>query len=109
MTSFNAHNPYVELAKQALETYIKSRQIILPASDLPDEMMKQKAGVFVIIKKAGQLRGCIGTMLPTRESIAQEIIQNSISAGTRDPRFYPISQAELNDLVYAVDVLKEYE
>ncbi len=48
-------------------------------------------------------------MLPSRESIAQEIIQNAISAGTRDPRFYPVNQDELDDLVYSVDVIRGYE
>jgi len=109
MVSFYTNNPYVELARKALETYIINRQVIIPASDLPDDMIKRKAGVFVVIKKNNQFRGCIGTMQPTRENIALEIIQNAISAGTRDPRFYPVSKDELADLVYFVDVIKQYE
>lgn len=109
MADFPGQNSYVKLAKQALESYVKRMEIIMPTLDLPQEMFKQRAGVFVCIKKNGQLRGCIGTMFPTRENIAQEIIQNAINAGTRDPRFYPVSQEELNDLVYTVDVLEEPE
>ena len=53
----------------------------------------------------GNLRGCIGTILPTCECIADEIIQNAISAGTEDPRFYPVTEDELSRIEYSVDVL----
>ena len=65
--------------------------------------------MFVSLKKHGQLRGCIGTISATTESIAAEIIQNAISAGTNDPRFDPVRPDELDDLVYSVDVLSEAE
>lgn len=54
---------------------------------------------------AGDLRGCIGTILPTEETIAQEIIVNAISAATRDRRFPPVSKPELSCLTYGVDIL----
>jgi AmmeMemoRadiSam system protein A len=72
-------------------------------------MMEERAGVFVSLKKHGQLRGCIGTIAPTCPSIADEIIQNAISAGTKDPRFSPVRESELDDIVYSVDVLGEPE
>lgn len=55
------------------------------------------------------LRGCIGTTAPTEENIAKEIIQNAISAGTKDPRFRPVEEDELPDIIYSVDVLEEPE
>jgi AmmeMemoRadiSam system protein A len=67
--------------------------------------MKERAGVFVSIKKDGQLRGCIGTFEPSRPNIAEEIIGNAISAATRDPRFLPIAPDELEHLSFSVDVL----
>lgn len=109
MINDNRHSAYVNLARQALETYIRNGETISPMSGLPREMLEQKAGVFVLIKNRDQLRGCIGTVRPTRENIAQEIIQNAISAGTKDPRFYPIKQDELGNLSYSVDILREYE
>ena len=75
----------------------------LPA-DLP-----QQAGVFVSIKKHGQLRGCIGTIKATQPSLASEVINNAVSAGTQDPRFFPVELDELPDLTFSVDVLGEEE
>lgn len=100
---------YIELAKLTLETYAKTGQIINIPDELPEEMKTKRAGVFVSLKKNGDLRGCIGTILPVTGSIAEEIIQNTVSAGTQDPRFYPVQADELDDLVYSVDILLEPE
>ncbi|MCL6635357.1 MAG: AmmeMemoRadiSam system protein A, partial [Peptococcaceae bacterium] len=83
--------------------YVKSGRVPEPGN-VPPEFQKE-AGVFVSIKKHGELRGCIGTVEPTRDSIAREVIMNAISAGTRDPRFFPVQEGELDDLEYSVDVL----
>ncbi|NLX64298.1 MAG: AmmeMemoRadiSam system protein A [Clostridiaceae bacterium] len=104
-----AEDPYVALARQSLEYYVKKGKILEVPDYLPAEMINQKKGVFVSIKKYGQLRGCIGTISPVTNSIAEEIIQNAVSAGTRDPRFNPVKEFELKDLVYSVDVLEEPE
>lgn len=104
-----AGNPYINLARRALETYVKTGDVIEPDCNLPREMIDRQAGVFVTIKAHGQLRGCIGTIGPTEENIAKEIIQNAISAGTKDPRFYPVGEDELSHLKYSVDILDEPE
>lgn len=96
---------YVQLARKALETFVMSRSIIEVPNGLPEEMNEKAAGVFVSIKKGGQLRGCIGTTEATKDSVAEEIIQNAISAGMHDPRFEPVKECELDELVYSVDVL----
>ncbi|WP_416326600.1 AmmeMemoRadiSam system protein A [[Eubacterium] hominis] len=98
---------YVALAKMALEYYIKYHSV-LPASCIPKELY-QPAAVFVSLKKHGELRGCIGTILPTKDSAGEEIIANAIAAGTRDPRFHCITYEELPLLEYSVDVLSEPE
>jgi len=72
--------------------------VITPLSD-------DKKGVFVSIKKFGSLRGCIGTIEPYYGSIASEIINNAVAASTKDSRFNPIGEFELEDLVISVDVL----
>lgn len=102
-------DPYVRLARMSLESYIAKGKRIEPPEDIPEELIKNRAGVFVSIKKHGQLRGCIGTITPTQDSIAQEIIQNAISAGCEDPRFFPVTEKELSELVYSVDVLMQPE
>jgi len=100
---------YVKLARESLEHYIRyNRKMELP-KDLSRELVNTRAGAFVTIKKHGILRGCIGTIGPTKENLAEEIIENAISAGTRDPRFPPVTEDELSSLEYSVDVLKEPE
>ncbi|MEX1307350.1 MAG: AmmeMemoRadiSam system protein A [Eubacteriales bacterium] len=96
---------YVALARQTMGAYIPSGQIIPPPSGLPPEMYTEQRGVFVSIKKNGNLRGCIGTIEPVQSCIAEEIIRNAISAATRDPRFSPITPDELDTLEISVDVL----
>nr|MCR5823054.1 AmmeMemoRadiSam system protein A [Lachnospiraceae bacterium] len=59
--------------------------------------------------KCGDLRGCIGTILPTTDCIAQEIANNAVSASSRDPRFEPITENELRFLDVSVDILGEPE
>lgn len=96
---------YVRLARKSLEGYILYNKEIDKPDDLPKEMLNIKAGAFVSLKMNGQLRGCIGTITSTTDSIADEIIQNAISAGLEDPRFSPVSKDELAKLEYSVDVL----
>ena len=108
-------DPYVSLARFALETYVREGRVVSQNEyeqkfgDLPEEMIRDRAGTFVSLKKHGNLRGCIGTIQPTKKNIAEEIIHNAISAGTNDPRFFPVSANELDELVYSVDVLGEPE
>lgn len=101
-------HPIVQLAKETVEKYIKEGLVIKPPEHLIPEM-KEKAGVFVSLKKKGALRGCIGTFSPMTKNVAEEIIQNAISASTRDPRFPPVEEGELNDIKYSVDILSEPE
>ena len=105
----DSEDPYVHLARQTLEGYVTNGTLPKAPDDLPDALLKERAGVFVSIKKNGQLRGCIGTTEPTRRSIAEEIMQNAVSSGTRDPRFSPVRKNELEALVYSVDVLSPAE
>jgi AmmeMemoRadiSam system protein A len=79
---------------------------------LPEELKeisKQRAAAFVSLKKGGQLRGCIGTILPLHDNLMEEIRENAISAGTRDPRFPAVRPEELEQLEYSVDVLSKPE
>lgn len=101
----NEEDDYVGLARKSLEYYVKNHQKIQPAKELSDELINQKAGVFVSLKINGKLRGCIGTISPMTASIADEIIYNAVSAGTRDPRFHPVTLDELPWITYSVDVM----
>lgn len=68
-----------------------------------------RAGAFVSLHSQGCLRGCIGTISPTRPSLAEEVAGNAIEACSRDPRFPPVTAEELRDLEISVDVLGEAE
>lgn len=97
------------LARRTVETFVDTGRIIAAPSALPDEL-NIRAGCFVSIKTfAGDLRGCIGTVDPTKDTLAEEIIWNAVSAATRDPRFSPVAKDELPDLKYSVDVMSPPE
>ena len=100
---------YVELAKAAIARYAEAETVLAIPQELPDSMRQNRAAVFVSIKKRGQLRGCIGTIIPCCECVAEEVIQNAISACSRDPRFPPVRENEIHDLSVSVDVLTEPE
>ena len=109
MRSMDESDEYVKLARKTIETFIKENIKICLPNDLPKDMTDKRAGAFVSIHKYGQLRGCIGTILPTTGCIGEEIIQNAISASTSDPRFPAITENELSALEISVDVLGEPE
>ena len=100
---------YVRLARLSLETYVKTGKRVKLPDGISNEMKNRRAGAFVSLKKHGQLRGCIGTISATTESVAEEIMQNAVSAAVNDPRFEAVTVDELRELVYSVDVLGETE
>lgn len=98
----------VTLARRAIETQLgvdtEPAEIVLTDPDLP-----ARAGAFVSLHRKGLLRGCIGTILPVHSSLAQEVAHNAVEAAMHDPRFPPLTIAELTDLDIKVDVLHEPE
>lgn len=94
-----------ELARLAVENFIRDGNVIDAPLD-PQGLLATRAGAFVTLRHLdGELRGCIGTIEPTRSNVADEIIHNAMSAATRDPRFPGVAPSELPDLKYGVDVL----
>lgn len=108
--AYKCEDECLRLAKKSLETYIRTgERTEYDAASLPKWMIAEQSGVFVCLKKDGELRGCIGTFLPTTDCIADEIVRLAVSAGTEDPRFSPVRKSELDDLVYIVDILSPPE
>ena len=102
------------LARRAVETFVregrapKADEVL--ADDKSPSVLASPAACFVSIKTAdGELRGCIGTVEPSRANLAEELIANAVSAATRDPRFPPVAESELASLRYSVDILHEPE
>lgn len=106
----NIRDPYVKLAIESLSTYLKTGKELEQIPDyVTEEMRNLKRGVFVSLKKHESLRGCIGTIFPVTNSVAEEIIRNAIEAGINDPRFNEVEEEELEDIAFSVDVLTESE
>jgi len=93
------------LAREAVETFVSSGNVPAPPEHVKG-LLGAQAPCFVSLKTLdGELRGCIGTIEPGRDTLAEEIIANAISAATSDPRFEPVRPEELSNLRYSVDVL----
>jgi AmmeMemoRadiSam system protein A/AmmeMemoRadiSam system protein B len=93
------------LARRAVETFVREGAVIEPSST-SSHLLKQRAACFVSLKTlSGDLRGCIGTIEPVKQTLAEELIANAIKAATHDPRFPPVIADELASLRYSVDVL----
>jgi AmmeMemoRadiSam system protein A len=108
MKTSEPQSEHARLARQVVESYVSGEG----TSDVgvaTDELKGKRAGVFVCLKKDGELRGCIGTIQPAAPNIAEEIRNNAISSATRDPRFFPVTPDELDRLTYSVDVLGDPE
>lgn len=100
-------SPPVALARRTIEEYVRDGRMIDPPN--AEGMFAERHGAFVSLHLGGQLRGCIGTILPTQPTLAEEIIHNAVQAATSDPRFPPLSATELDRLDISVDVLQAPE
>lgn len=97
------------LARSAVERFVLDGIELRPPATNSD-LLKARAACFVSLKTLdGELRGCIGTIEPARETLSEEIVANAINAATRDPRFSPVGPDELTNLRYSVDVLSATE
>jgi len=96
----------VRIARFAIGEYFQKRAAVEVPAWVSYEFTSRRAGCFVSLHTlAGLLRGCIGTIFPVEENVACEIIQNAISAASRDPRFPPVEADEFCDLELSVDIL----
>ncbi|MFC1974925.1 AmmeMemoRadiSam system protein A [Chloroflexota bacterium] len=102
-------NSFVELAYQAIETFLNTGHTMSPPDPLPEDLAKPGA-VFVSLHTAGgMLRGCRGTITPTEPNLAEAIIHTAIASATDDPRFPSMTPDETAGLDVKVDVLSELE
>ncbi|MGI6636591.1 MAG: AmmeMemoRadiSam system protein A [Christensenellales bacterium] len=101
----STYSPQVALARASFEHYVRTGTTMQRPADVPSALLEQRAGVFVTLHMHGHLRGCIGTITPTTACVADEIIQNAVSAAAHDPRFSPVREEELPHIECSVDVL----
>ncbi|MCL4451678.1 MAG: AmmeMemoRadiSam system protein A [Candidatus Thermoplasmatota archaeon] len=94
------------LARQTVESYVREGKTLIVHEK--DPILERKVGVFVTIKRDGDLRGCIGYTEPPWP-LNQTLIRAAIASATEDPRFRPVSPRELGSLEYEVTILTEPE
>lgn len=92
----------VNIARNTVRMYVKSGKVY--SEENPISKFNERLACFVTIKTGEELRGCIGTIEPV-DTLYNSIIENAISAATRDPRFSPMAENELEGLNYEVSVL----
>lgn len=107
MTSDHAPAPGpADYARACIEGLVRSRRI--PPAPL-HPLYERRAACFVSLKKAGELRGCIGTLDPVEPDLGREIARNAGAAALKDPRFAPVGEDELATIVCSVDILSPSE
>lgn len=98
-------NPYTILARKNLDNYFNLGRLLTREEIEDKKLLEDRKGAFVSLKMNGELRGCIGTIMPTTDSVGEEIIRNSLSAALNDPRFAPLKKEELVEIDISVDLL----
>jgi len=98
----NEQKLLLNIARKTLEEYVTREKI--PDFDIKDKKLMEKRGVFVTLKKKGELRGCIGYIEPVLP-LYKAVIDMTIAASTRDMRFLPVHRGELDDIKIEISVL----
>lgn len=70
----------------------------------PNEHLAERRGAFTTLHLDGQLRGCIGYVLPVA-TLYQTVAETAAAAAFEDPRFYPVNQDEALELKIEISVL----
>ncbi|MGH7537751.1 MAG: AmmeMemoRadiSam system protein A [Gemmatimonadales bacterium] len=91
------------MARGALEAHMAGAAAP-PVPDTP--ACRARHGAFVTLRRAGELRGCIGH-IPADRSLADTVARMAVAAATEDPRFPPVAPEELAELRIEVSVLSE--
>lgn len=92
------------LARATVERYVLTGSV-----GEPPDWLGEPSGAFVTLRLGGRLRGCVGTLAPTRPDVAREIVAAAIAAAAADPRFSPVRVDELAVLEYEVDIVGPVE
>lgn len=115
-TARQGEDGFVRLARETVERFVQTgkvpkwaemREIVGDLDAL--RMERRKAGAFVSMHLEGELRGCMGTILPMTPHVGEEIIRNAVTACSEDPRFPEVDAGELPELEVKVDVLSPFE
>ncbi len=93
----------LKLARSAITAHLKEGETIDRLESI-SPVLAENRGCFVTLHKRGMLRGCIGTMEPI-QPLAKAVEENALNAAFRDPRFPPLTEAELAEIDLEISVL----
>ena len=96
----------LDFARQAVELAVRERRKLEPVVPSSGSLLQER-GVFVTLKKRGQLRGCVGRVSPVAP-LYQTVAEVAVLAALRDPRFPPVKSEELGQLEYEISVLSPF-
>ena len=97
----------IRLARGAIEAYFETRRRSPPHAQgiTMTPGLRREAGVFVTLRKDGDLRGCIGEIIPSR-SVAEAVVDQALNAAFRDPRFEPLQPEEFAQIRIEISVFQ---
>ena len=104
--SESAQSELITLCRNSLQEFLRHGRKELKESTSPE--LVERRGVFVTLHKHGELRGCIGVPEPV-SPLFQAAQECALSAARSDPRFSPITEAELSDVRLEISVLSPLE
>lgn len=100
--------PLLRLARRTLHWHLAGEDLEHPGL-YPRKSPPQACFVSLKLARGDRLRGCIGTLLPTRGSLEEEVVGNAVAAASRDPRFEPVRPEELDAIRISIDILSRPE
>ena len=101
-------NAIIQIVERALIDAVKNNKIYSPERNEYEDILFNKGASFVTLKKHNILRGCMGSIFQTN-AIAKDLSKNTFLAAMNDPRFEPLKEDELNDIVFSVSLLTGFE
>jgi AmmeMemoRadiSam system protein A len=92
----------IDIAKTTIAGRLTGKDISEP--HVESEVLKQKSGAFVTLKKHGRLRGCIG-YIEARKPLYKTVAEMAMAAAFNDPRFPPLKPEELTHITLEISAL----
>jgi len=89
------------LARKAIKSKFEGKNI---TEKNTNPKFEEKRGVFVTLTKGGELRGCIGNIMPVK-TIYDGVMDNAVNAAFNDPRFPPLTEEELGEVKIEISIL----
>lgn len=96
----------LRIAREAMENRVRNKTIPPLGHEALTPALREKGASFVTLTVRNTLRGCIG-VLEAYQPLAEDVREHAIAAALEDPRFPPVSEAELNQIQIEVSRLTE--